>query len=98
MLIKVGAGGVNLSFLHEEMWLAIKLLCYYYNTEELVITETNKGNHLPYSKHYQNRAIDVRKPKDMTMFTRMKDCLNDAGFDCVEEKTHIHIEFDPKEE
>ena len=96
MLIKAGAGGTDLSFLRPKMWKAIEILGHYYREEELVITETNKGTHLNHSKHYQNLAIDVRKLTNNGRYTKMREKLNAAGFDCVEEKTHYHIEYDPK--
>ena len=65
--------------------------------EELVITSTYGGNHLPCSLHYANLAIDIRLPKKnlKEIVTEIKDILG-KDYDVVLERDHIHIEYDPK--
>lgn len=64
------------------------------------ITSVNDGKHMNGSKHYVNKAIDLRvldMPKDMWQPVR-NDLSNILGpdFDVILEKDHIHIEYDPK--
>lgn len=73
---------------------------------EAVITSTYEGTHSVGSLHYANEAFDVRKPSAMDK-EKFKDEHNKEAvrglkdklgkdFDIVLEKTHIHIEYDPK--
>lgn len=65
---------------------------------ELVITSTYEGNHSPGSLHYANLAIDIRAPKKdkAKIYEEIRKTLND-DYDVVNEDTHIHIEYDPKD-
>jgi len=96
MLIKFGCGGVDLSELHPAIWNAIKHVCTAWNGEEVVITSTWEGTHLPWSKHYQKQAIDVRLPSRQVQekVQRLKQLLG-HGYDVLIEKDHVHIEWDP---
>ena len=65
--------------------------------EEAVITSTFEGNHSPSSLHYADLAFDLRKPKKgiVAIGAELKTVLG-RSFDLVVEKTHYHIEYDPK--
>lgn len=65
-----------------------------------VITSCREGKHGQRSLHYSGYAIDVRTntlPEVMHRVFRDKVAarLTDE-FDVVLEKTHLHVEFDPK--
>lgn len=67
---------------------------------EAIITSGNDGQHMKGSIHYKAKAIDLRT-RDMSehqkdhMVTRLKTELGD-DWDVIKEKSHIHLEFDPK--
>jgi hypothetical protein len=77
--------------------------------EELVITEITGGKHGVGSRHFVGLAIDYRR---WTLRLRTHPDLDEVDhapeavrliahrlrgqFDVVLEKTHIHVEFDPK--
>jgi len=65
--------------------------------EDIYVTSTDEGAHLPYSKHYFGEAIDVLPPrKDRERkIRRLKERL-DEDFDVIDEGNHIHCEYDPK--
>ena len=65
---------------------------------EAVLTSTNSGDHSRGSYHYRNLAIDLRLPPTHTIkgvVQVLKDGLGD-DYDVILEKTHIHVEYDPK--
>ena len=69
---------------------------------ELVVTSTTDGKHSTGSLHYVGHAFDMRT-RDLS--TRDAQALAGAlreslgqEFDVVVEKTHIHVEFQPKGE
>lgn len=63
--------------------------------EELVITSTYEGNHLPSSMHYANLAIDIRIFKKPGMVkTEIARALGEHYFVYLG-KNHIHIGYDP---
>ena len=99
MLIKAG---VDISRLNREIRRALNPLSRLYKSEgeELVITSTYEGNHMPSSLHYHNDAIDIRWPKSNVttrdqIARKIRDLLG-PQYDVVPERDHIHIEFDPK--
>jgi len=64
--------------------------------EELVITSTYEGNHLPSSMHYGDLAIDIRIfKKPGTVKTELIRELGENYFVYLA-KTHIHIGYNPK--
>lgn len=65
---------------------------------ELVITSVTDGTHGPNSLHYSGNAIDVRswELKDVEGFAKEIRSRLTGEFDVVVEATHIHIEFDIK--
>ena len=75
---------------------------------ELTVTSVSDGTHKDGSKHYSGNAFDMRTwefqqpgvqlpiaEKNM-IATSLRWALGD-GYDVVVERTHIHIEWDPKE-
>jgi len=95
MLIKAG---VDISRLHREIRRSMspvsKILAAY--GTEFIITSTYEGNHGEGSLHYGDDAYDCKGP------TKQRDeCVNDIklelgdNYDVVDERDHIHIEWDP---
>lgn len=66
----------------------------------LVVTSGLEGAHSPASLHYYGRAVDFRT-NDLTIeqaerFTEfVKKAVGD-NYDVILEKTHLHVEYDPK--
>ena len=88
--------------LNVEMLEALPIIerIYKEHGQECVITSCNDGKHMKGSKHYTFEAIDSR-----TFFWTIEEQIqvkaelqNELGsdFDVVLEKTHFHIEYDPK--
>lgn len=101
MKIKKGA---KIRGLRPEMVLACQIVddVYKKNGAEAVITEGTGSKHSVGSLHYVGLACDFR----ISMFNsvelpvinfELKDALGDE-YDVVLEKTHFHIEFQPKTE
>lgn len=98
MLIKAGVDISRLNKYARKALLAIAIV-YGEIEEEIVITSTYEGNHMPSSLHYHNDAFDIRLPgkadsvktRDTIKFRLGKD------FDVVLKPDHIHIEYDPKD-
>ena len=94
MLLKTG---VDISRLEPPIRKILKDLDRIYRLfchQELVITSTYEGDHLPSSLHYANLAIDIRKPINVnTLMTQLKDKLK-PPYQVIKEETHIHIEYD----
>ena len=68
---------------------------------EFTITACVDGRHSAGSLHYSGAAIDVRTrdvPADklQKLVAQIRECLG-ADFDVLPEKTHVHIEFQPKQ-
>ena len=96
MLIKAG---VDISRLNREIRRSLTIverIVRDVEGEELVVTSTYEGNHLPGSAHYVNDAIDIRRFKNAT------DTRNQIDFDLGRHffvylaSTHIHVSWDPK--
>lgn len=69
---------------------------------EVTITSGTDGTHMKGSKHYSGNAIDIRS-RDMMNKTKVARELDRQiklkyafKYDVIEEKDHIHIEYDPK--
>ncbi len=99
MIIKKG---VKIAGLRPEMLVAIIVIDYIYLkfNRELVITSALDGVHSVGSLHYVGLAIDTRtrffsalQSKQIVVMIRRNLGIE---FDVVLEKTHIHIEFQPK--
>ena len=72
-----------------------------YNIPTLVVTSGREGKHMETSLHYQGRAVDIRRwnvpEADLaSVLTDIRRVLG-LNWDVVLEKTHIHVEYDPKE-
>lgn len=95
--------GVNISGIRPEIVLALIIARSVYSEHNtpLVVTCVQDGKHMPGSLHYLGLAADIRtgdlKPKDRSVVRKkLKESLG-PQYDVVLEKTHIHIEFQPKE-
>lgn len=94
--------GVKLNGLNPIMTLALLIVKDVYASfnVELVITSATDGKHSNASFHYIGNALDIRT-RDFTSeqkviaHRQIKENLGDE-FDVILEKTHIHIEFQPK--
>jgi len=65
--------------------------------KELIITSTYEGNHMAGSLHYANQAFDLRYPSaDHDIWYKRARLVLPADYDIVAEKTHLHVEYDPK--
>lgn len=68
---------------------------------ELTITSGTDGKHMESSLHYKGLALDFRtRDINPSIIPRVAaSCREVLGpdFDVVQEKDHIHIEFQPKE-
>lgn len=68
--------------------------------DPMIITSITDGEHMKGSLHYNGYAFDVRTKflttaQKKIFFDALKN-LVDLDFDIVWEKSHIHIEYDPK--
>lgn len=79
----------------------IQNVCKYYEGERYIFTITSGhevwAKHMKNSKHYKGEAIDIRTidmRNKMIVYRRLKEILKD--YDVILEKTHIHIEYEPK--
>ena len=96
MLIKLG---VDISRLKRPMRRAlwwVEEAYKQYDDEEVVVTSTYEGDHSVRSLHYNHNAVDFRRPKKFReIVARIQDALGN-DYDVVLERTHIHVEYDPK--
>ena len=93
---------VDVSGVSPEICLAMTVVSWVYWSycERITVTSCKDGNHSRSSLHYTGDAIDLRI-KDMTkpMAKAISDEIRESlglQYDVVLEKTHIHIEFQPK--
>ena len=67
---------------------------------DFIITSITDGKHSKGSRHYSGQAIDIRtRHMSSVVAKEARDKIAKAlpnDFDCVLEKTHIHLEFDPR--
>ena len=93
--------GVELNGLTTQTLLALiiaeKVLGPYLKSS-LVITSVTDGKHGRGSKHYIGNAVDLRIWNMRTTRKATSELAIALGseFDVVLEKTHLHIEWDPK--
>ena len=92
--------GADVRGLQSVIWDMLYDIEPFYAEEDLdlVITAALDGKHKEGSFHYLGLAVDIRtrtlkNPRDM--FERIQSVLADA-FDIILHKTHIHIEYQPK--
>ena len=101
--------GVELSSGGPEVWFAIGVAyaLLYARSRDTVITSINDGAHKNGSKHYSDRAVDLRtkhlpgEAEKVSFALEMKRLLDTLGFDVILEylsgaNEHLHVEFDPK--
>ena len=100
--MKKGVNLINLSREMREILPKVCKACTFINGKDYIVTITsgNDGKHMENSKHYENNAIDIRI-KDMEINRHVGTTLRirkEIGkkYDVILEKTHIHIEYDPK--
>ncbi|KKL08166.1 hypothetical protein LCGC14_2578560 [marine sediment metagenome] len=91
--------GVDISRLNPEIRRTLGPVSVILRKEKVlfVVSSTFEGNHSPHSKHYANDAYDISATvaRYHPIFIAIKHKLG-SKFDVVFEKTHIHIEYDPK--
>ena len=94
--------GVKVAGIQPEILLAIQEAREVYRDlgTMLVVTELTGGKHMEGSKHYIGQAADLRtrhlaKSDRSLAAARLRVALG-PEYDVVLEKTHIHVEFDPK--
>ena len=68
--------------------------------EECTITELGGGSHSTASLHYPQHAVDFRiwgfSAESLKQLVSLcRECLG-RDFDVILEKTHLHVEFQPK--
>lgn len=100
-------GGVKINGAHFEPTVALILSVAQATAPELTdntvwVTSANDGKHMSGSKHYENRAFDLRTrnvtggpPMVAGWRDRMARMLG-ASYDVVNEGDHLHVEYDPK--
>ena len=94
--------GVNVTGIQPEMLIGlIVAMAVYAGLEyDFIITSITDGKHSKSSRHYIGGAIDIRTrhlSKEVAQIARdriAKALPND--FDVVLEKSHLHIEYDPR--
>lgn len=92
--------GVDVIGLNTIMWKMIYDIKPLFDKEsvDLVITSALDGTHRDHSKHYSGLAVDIRT-RDLNdpkiMLKHLKTFLSNS-FDVVYHSTHIHIEYDPR--
>ena len=96
--------GVSIRGIKPEMVLGIQVVVGFFeknNIKDVWITSCVDGRHGKNSLHYVGYAIDVRIwdiiSDRRNWFTSELNKEMGSEFDCVLEKDHIHIEFQPKE-
>ena len=88
--------------LRPEMMLAILAASavYHRHKQKFTITSISDGEHGAKSKHLIGSAVDIRT-RDLTgdmldiIIKEIRDALTN-DYDVIPEKTHLHIEWDPK--
>ena len=96
--------GVSLSGLRPEMLVALQVAdgVYSQHDVECVVTSGTDSKHGNGSLHYVGLAVDLRirdfASKNVTVVSVVRQLKNLLGkqYDVVQERTHIHIEFQPK--
>lgn len=98
MLLKLGVDISRLAYYTRKSLNTVETVFLQHGIEP-VLTETYGSVHSCGSLHYAHRAYDLRLPvvnKDKIV-AELKDALG-RKFDVILEATHIHVEYDPKEE
>jgi len=91
--------GVRIGGLRPEMCVALMAAesAYLRFNEELVVTCAVEGVHMAKSLHYVGAAIDLRLPakRRQQIARNIRERLGE-DYDVVLDRSHIHIEFQPK--
>ena len=94
--------GVRVFGIRAETLLAINIVESVFQNEkqEFVITSLMEGKHSRGSLHYSGAAFDIRtrhlsEDSINKIYKILKVSLG-MDYDVIQEKTHIHIEFQPK--
>lgn len=110
MRIKSGASIQGLDIRMRPVLIAADAV-WKHHGQELVVTAGLDGEHSAGSLHYYGRAVDFRTNYfDPNVVPQVVDDLREelkrvlawskqphTDYDVVLEKTHIHVEYDPKE-
>lgn len=97
--------GVDISNIQPQIVFALIPADALYRDEgiECVITSGRDGKHSLTSLHYSGNAVDLRtrdlKVKDSFLPSLIRDRLADrlgVDYDVILEKTHIHLEYQPR--
>lgn len=95
--------GVRIFGIRPEMVFAHSIVAEVYKEfdRDCIITSCTEGKHSKGSEHYKGDALDYRirhliSGEAERIHAQIKERLG-GDFDVVLEKTHIHIEFDPKD-
>jgi len=101
--IKSGPGAASVRGLRPEMAVAWTIVVAVFERHDCVarLSSGTDGQHVRGSSHYRGEAIDISKkgvPAAVhpSLGVAMSDALGDE-FDVIEESTHWHIQFKPKE-
>ena len=102
-LMKLKGNNVQVAGLRSELIIAIMIAQEVYREYgyDFIITSITDGKHSKTSLHYSGAAVDLRinhidtKQELDEIVLLIMDALN-IDYDVVLEKTHIHIEFQPK--
>lgn len=96
MLLKAGVDISRLKPPIRRKLSTIQRIVIKHTGEELIITSTYEGNHVPGSLHYINMAIDIRsRKKPNTVYLSLKAKLG-KDYEIIAGKGYIHIGYDPK--
>ena len=94
--------GIKVNGIKTELLLGLIIADKIYGnySHDLVVTEITGGKHGIGSLHYSGNAADLRtyyftNTEVQLVAKDLKDALGE-NYDVVVEKTHIHIEFQPK--
>lgn len=97
-MIKLKAG-VVVTGITPEILLAIYIAKTVYDScdePSMTITSVTDGKHRANSLHYKGLAVDLRLPiLQMAVMDKLRVALGNS-YDVILEKTHIHIEYDPR--
>ena len=72
-----------------------KLEKVFKHVEDIYVTSVREGTHGIGSLHPSGRAFDIRHPKEISIH-EIRSALG-KDWDVIEEPSHLHLEFDPKD-
>lgn len=90
---------IRLRGIQPEILLALYIADQVYEAhgEDCIITSVTDGQHMRGSLHHCGLAADLRLPKGnpSSIIEALRAQLG-ADFDVVQERDHLHLEYDPK--